>query len=89
MKPPAPDQRLKRFLIKGRLRQIQMIVEVAEIGNVHEVARRLAVSQPAVTKAIQEAESLLGIKIFERHTKSPRNRQAVRVLFEWAQSRRA
>ncbi len=49
-----------------------MIVEVAEIGNVHEVARRLAVSQPAVTKAIQEAEKLLGIQIFERHTKGMR-----------------
>ena len=68
----AQDIRFQRFLMKGRLRQIQMIVEVADVGNLHEASRRLAVSQPAVTKAIREAESLLGIEIFERHAKGMR-----------------
>lgn len=66
------EQVLQQLLMKGRLRQFQMIIEVAAIGNMHQAARRLAVSQPAVTKAIQDIEDMFELPIFERHSRGMR-----------------
>lgn len=63
---------LQRLLMKGRLRQFQMIVTVADIGNMHQAARKLAVSQPAVTKVVRDIEDILGLSIFERHSRGMR-----------------
>ncbi|MEM1348975.1 MAG: hydrogen peroxide-inducible genes activator [Myxococcota bacterium] len=48
------------------LRQMEYIVAVAEHRQFSEAARRLAVSQPALSKQIKEVEKFLGVTIFER-----------------------
>ena len=48
------------------LRQLEYIVAVAEMRHFGRAARACAVSQPALSKQIQEAEQLLGVVIFER-----------------------
>lgn len=58
--------------MKARLRQVQMVLAVADLGNTHHAARKLAVSQPAVTKAIQDFEGVLDQAIFERHARGMR-----------------
>lgn len=73
MKSPLPsDHILRRLLQKGRLRQFQMVLAVADLGNSHDAARTLAVSQPAITKAVQELEEMLGLALFERHARGMR-----------------
>jgi DNA-binding transcriptional LysR family regulator len=49
------------------LRQLQYFVAVCEKGTVSGAAHTLSISQSAVTEAIKELESDLGVSLFERH----------------------
>jgi len=49
------------------LRQLQYFVAVCEQGTVSGAAHSLSISQSAVTEAIKELESDLGVSLFERH----------------------
>lgn len=49
------------------LRQLQYFIAVAEEGTVSGAAQSLSISQSAVTDAIKELESDLGVRLFERH----------------------
>ncbi len=48
-------------------RQLQYFVAVCEQGTVSGAAHTLSISQSAVTEAIKELESDLGVSLFERH----------------------
>jgi DNA-binding transcriptional LysR family regulator len=52
-----------------RLRHYEILVALHDLGNLRKAAEQLAISQPAVTKALQEIESQLGAALFERHSK--------------------
>lgn len=49
------------------LRQLQYFVAVCEEGTVSGAAQTLSISQSAVTEAIKELESDLGVALFDRH----------------------
>jgi DNA-binding transcriptional LysR family regulator len=49
------------------IRQLQFFVAVAERGTVSGAAQALSISQSAVTEAIKELESDLGVTLFDRH----------------------
>jgi len=49
------------------LRQLQYFISVAEEGTVSGAAQQLSISQSAVTDAIKDLESDLGVTLFERH----------------------
>lgn len=68
----SQSQMFQRLLLKVRLRQVQMIVAVAQSGSMQQAARDLAVSQPAITKAVGEIETDLGILLFDRHARGIR-----------------
>ncbi|MBA5777869.1 LysR family transcriptional regulator [Stappia sp. F7233] len=51
------------------LRQLQYFVAVAEQGTVSGAAQLLSISQSAVTEAIKELETDLGVTLFERHSR--------------------
>ena len=50
------------------LRQVKFFVALAEAGNFSRAAERLAVSQPALSSAIRQVESLVGLRLFDRTT---------------------
>ncbi len=56
------------MVIPFTFRQLQYFVEVAQQGNVSKAARKLFVSQPSVSTAISQLESLLNQKLFIRNT---------------------
>ncbi|GIL01816.1 MAG: LysR family transcriptional regulator [Alphaproteobacteria bacterium] len=49
------------------IRQLQYFVAVAEFGSVSAAAHALSISQSAVTEAIKDMESDLGVFLFDRH----------------------
>jgi LysR family transcriptional regulator, pca operon transcriptional activator len=59
---PARDTTLGRI----RLRHLQCFLAVAQHGTLHRAAEALAISQPAVTKTLNELEQILGVRLFER-----------------------
>jgi DNA-binding transcriptional LysR family regulator len=49
-----------------RLRDLDILMTVAREGGMAKAARRLSMSQPAVSKAIADLEANLGLKLFDR-----------------------
>ena len=49
-----------------KLNQLRNVVIVAERGSLRSAARELGISQPAITRSIQELEHELGATLFER-----------------------
>jgi len=58
----GPDTALGRI----RLRHLQCFVAVAQHGNLRRAALALAITQPAVTKTLNELEDMLGKPLFVR-----------------------
>lgn len=50
-----------------KLRQLQLIVDVADTGQVVAAAQRLNMTQPAASRMLAELEHLLGVKLTARH----------------------
>jgi DNA-binding transcriptional LysR family regulator len=51
----------------ARRNQLQYLVTVAEEGQITSAARKLHLAQPALSQAIAQLESELGIELLERH----------------------
>jgi DNA-binding transcriptional LysR family regulator len=51
------------------LRQIRYFVAVAEQGSVSATAQSISISQSTITETIQELETDLGFRLFERHAR--------------------
>ncbi|GII31265.1 LysR family transcriptional regulator [Planotetraspora mira] len=49
------------------LRQLRYLVTIADVGNLGRAAEQLYVSQPALSYALKNLESELGVRLFDRH----------------------
>lgn len=67
------------------LNQLRAFATIAEEGNVTHAARRLAVSQPALSKQLSELEQALGVVLCDRLPRGIRLTEAGRVLREHAE----
>lgn len=54
---------------KIRLRNLQMLVRLCELGNMSQVAREFNVTQPALSKWVKEFEANIEAPLFERHAR--------------------
>lgn len=68
------------------LRHLRYFVAVAEEENVTRAAARLHVSQPPLTRQIQDLEEELGVALFERNGKSIRLTESGRVFLNEARA---
>jgi molybdate transport repressor ModE-like protein len=57
---------IPQLLNRLRMRQVALILAVGEHGTLRKASAELGMSQPAATKMIQELESALGQRLFER-----------------------
>lgn len=62
--PPAVPRRPPVERIELRL--LEQVVEICQAGSFSEAARRLRLSQPALSKSVSRLESQLGAPLFER-----------------------
>ena len=77
------DARIRRRL---RLRDLDTLIAVAETGSMARAAARLAVSQPAVSKAIAEMERTLGYRLLDRTAQGVEPNLYGRALLKWAKA---
>lgn len=68
------------------LRHLRYFVAVAELENVTRAARKLHVSQPALSRQVRDLEDELGFNLLERSAKSVRLTEAGRVFLTEAQA---
>src|SRR5207237_7943550 len=69
-----------------RLDELAMLVAIIENGSLAKAAQRMRRSRPAVTRALAQLESRVGIKLIERTTRSLAPTEAGRQLVERARA---
>lgn len=69
MTTPSAAVLRARLRGKGRVRHLQLLVQVAELGSIHKAAAAVGMSQPGATQQIAELERLLETSLFLRHAK--------------------
>lgn len=52
-----------------KLRDLHVLLAVAECGGMAKAAEALAVTHPVVSKTISDLERLLGVRLFDRTAK--------------------
>ena len=66
---PTSTVLYKRLLAKVRVRHLQVLVKLAEMGHVHRTAQAMGLTQPAVTLLLADLERLIEAPLFLRHAK--------------------
>src|SRR3954465_4255754 len=72
-------QRARRRL---KLRQLEILLAVADTGSMAKAATRLAITQPAISRALADAEQTLGVPLFDRGTHGVEPTQYGRALLK-------
>jgi DNA-binding transcriptional LysR family regulator len=79
--PMSWDQRIRRRL---KLRDLDTLAAVARTGSMAKAAGQLAVSQPAVSKAVAEMERTLGVRLLDRTAQGVELTLYGRALLKWS-----
>ncbi len=75
------DQRTKRRI---KLRDLDVLMAVIQCGSMAKAANQIAVSQPAVSKAISEMERTLGVQLLDRTAQGVTPTLYGKALQKWA-----
>src|ERR1044072_1862567 len=75
------DERLLRRL---KLRDLRVLMAVAQSGSMGKTAAEMAMSQPAVSKAIAEMEHILGVRLLNRTAQGVEPTLYGTALLKWA-----
>jgi DNA-binding transcriptional LysR family regulator len=67
-----------------RLRDLHIVLAVAEAGSMAKASAKLAISHPVVSKAISELEQTLGVSLFDRSSRGVEPTPYGRALLEAA-----
>ncbi len=68
----TPSALLNRLLARGKFRHIQVLLYLAELGSVQRTAQAIGMTQSSVTQTLAYPESLLDIRLFDRHARGVR-----------------
>lgn len=78
--PASASVLLNRLHARARVRHLQVLVKLAELGNLRRASEALGLSQPAVTQQLAELERLLEVPLFDRHSRGVRITAAGQAL---------
>jgi len=53
-------------------RQLLLLVALADEGNIHRASEMLRMAQPGASKLLKDLEDMLGVELFERHSRGMR-----------------
>lgn len=71
---------LNRLQARARVRHLQVLAKLAELGNLRRASEALGLSQPAGTQLLAELERLLEVPLFDRHSRGVRITPAGQAL---------
>src|SRR5690349_16499796 len=74
------DDRIGRRL---KLRDLHVVMSVAQYGSMGKAAAEIAISQPAVSKAIADVEHTLQVRLFDRTPVGVEPTRYGRALLKW------
>jgi DNA-binding transcriptional LysR family regulator len=62
------------WYLRARLkpRQLLLLVALADEGNIHRASELLRMAQPGASKLLKDLEDMLGVELFERHSRGMR-----------------
>src|ERR1700761_7753057 len=75
----ADERRLGHRL---KLRDLQILLAIAETGSMGKAAAALSVSQPAISKAISDLERAFGVRLLDRNPRGVEPTAYARVLLD-------
>jgi DNA-binding transcriptional LysR family regulator len=78
----ALDADERRLGYRLKLRDLQMLLAIAQTGSMGKAAAALAVSQPAVSKAISDLEHALGVRLLDRNPRGVEPTVYARALLD-------
>src|SRR3954468_24832095 len=73
-----------RILQRLKLRDVRVLITVVQCGGMGKAAKLLAVSQPAISKAIAGMERTLGVPLLDRDPQGVEPTIYGRALLKWA-----
>src|SRR5262249_27119807 len=65
-----------------KLRQLEVLIAVAEAGNMAKTAEQLAITQPVISKTIEDLEGTVGMRLFDRNRRGVELTLYGRALFD-------
>lgn len=65
----SPDELTRRLNTRLKMRHLGLLLQIRQYGSLTRVAEQVATSQPAVTNALAEMESMFGGALFERSSR--------------------
>ena len=63
---------IESIVARLRFRHMKVLIALDELGSMHRAADFLSMTQPGITKALQEIESALGAALFDRSARGVR-----------------
>jgi len=80
------DEVLRRLSARLKMRHLILLLNIQQYGSLTKVAEQMASSQPAITNALAELESMFGGVLFERSTRGMAPTALGRLVLERAQA---
>ena len=74
----------ERVMRRLKLRELRILATVAQVGSMGKAAAQLALSQPAVSKAIAEMEHTLGVSLLDRTPQGVEPTLYGQALLKWS-----
>jgi DNA-binding transcriptional LysR family regulator len=74
----------ERILRRLKLRELRVLLAVAQTGSMGRTTAQLAMSQPAVSKAISEIEHIVGVQLLNRTPQGVEPTPYGHALLKWA-----
>src|SRR5690242_3896467 len=60
-----PDAVFRKLTSRLKMRHLMLLLQIEQHGSLTRVAEHMATSQPAVTNALAELESMFGVPLFD------------------------
>lgn len=80
------DELVRRLLARLKMRHLVLLLHIQRHGSLTRVAHVMSTSQPAVTKALSELETMFGAVLFDRSVRGMAPTALGRVTLNWARS---